>query len=264
MSGQCTGWVLKNGPRNRAMRAVLITIADAANSNGEHAHPGIEAMCEGSLYSRTHVKAIVKRLVEQGWLKVESGEKGGRGIATVLSVLMEERVQLATPLEDTAEPGRGHSEDVKGTLSARKGDTPGATPNVKNNVKEQQDQDLATRAVAKPTDDPVTKHAHRLAVLAFEQPVKPVSNFAVVMARVEEQLRAGQSVQVIERVITARCDPIVWTRDGLQTAVSRAASRARPRHNEQGAVSLVEQIKQARTQEAQTETLEAHTRELTR
>lgn len=82
MSGQATGWVLRHGPKNRAQRAVLLTIADAANRDGEHAHPGQQAMIEGSLYGRSRVVAIVRELVAEGWLAVER-EGGGRGKATV-------------------------------------------------------------------------------------------------------------------------------------------------------------------------------------
>lgn len=64
------------------MRAVLLTIADAANRDGEHAHPGIEAMVEGSLYQRSTVFATLRRLTAEGWLEVEQ-EGRGRGHATV-------------------------------------------------------------------------------------------------------------------------------------------------------------------------------------
>lgn len=85
MSGQATGWVLRYGPRDRAMRLVLITIADAANRDGRHSHPGIAAMVEGSLYSRAHVLAVVKRLLDDTWIVIEE-EGGGRGRATTYGI----------------------------------------------------------------------------------------------------------------------------------------------------------------------------------
>lgn len=88
MSGQATGWVLRHGPKDRAKRAVLLTIADAANRDGEHAHPGLAAIVDGSLYGRSTVLAKIRELVEEGWLAVEE-EGRGRGHATVYRVLME-------------------------------------------------------------------------------------------------------------------------------------------------------------------------------
>lgn len=85
MSGQATGWVLRHGPKNRAQRAVLLTIADAANRDGEHAHPGLAAMIEGSLYSRSRVLAVIAELLADGWCEIEE-EGGGRGRATVYRI----------------------------------------------------------------------------------------------------------------------------------------------------------------------------------
>ena len=84
------------------MRAVLVTIADAANADGEHAHPGMAAMVSGSLYSQRMVQTAVSKLVAERWLEIED-EGGGRGRATVYRVLMltpEERVQPSRGLDD--------------------------------------------------------------------------------------------------------------------------------------------------------------------
>lgn len=67
------------------MRLVLLTVADAANRDGEHAHPGLAAIVEGSLYGRAHVLATLARLLDEGWLVVEE-EGGGRGRATVYRI----------------------------------------------------------------------------------------------------------------------------------------------------------------------------------
>lgn len=84
MSGQATGWVLRHGPTDRAMRAVLIVIADAANRDGEHAHPGLAAIVEGSLYSRSTVLGTLRRLREEGWVEVEQERAPGQ--ATVFRI----------------------------------------------------------------------------------------------------------------------------------------------------------------------------------
>lgn len=67
------------------MRAVLFVIADAANRDGEHAHPGIAAIVDGSLYAKATVYDVLKRLEETGWIVVEE-PGGGRGKATVYGI----------------------------------------------------------------------------------------------------------------------------------------------------------------------------------
>lgn len=118
MSGQATGWVLRHGPhpdhvdrhgqkygqRARGYRAVLLTIADAANRDGEHAHPGQQAMVEGSLYGRSRVTAIVRELIEEGWLGIEQ-EGGGRGRATVYC-LPRMATETGQPVAPSAEANR--------------------------------------------------------------------------------------------------------------------------------------------------------------
>lgn len=162
MSGQCSGWVWRNGPkpddkdsngerygleRARAMRAVLGVIADASNRDGEHARPGLQAMVEGSLYTRSHVVKMVGFLIEDGWVEVE--EVGhGRGHATVYRVLMlaeherssrrtdsqgEKVLQLSTkgPLVEE-ERSSGSDKRSSGTPS----DQQVRAPNGKNNGKD--------------------------------------------------------------------------------------------------------------------------------
>lgn len=120
MSGQATGWVLKHGPRPemldhtgraygqraRGLRSVLVTIADAANRDGEHAHPGLTAMIEGSLYGRSQVLALVKQLIEDDWLDVEE-EGRGRGHATVY------RISKMVQSSDLSDDRKGPVSDEK-------------------------------------------------------------------------------------------------------------------------------------------------------
>lgn len=82
------------------MRAVLVTIADAANRDGNHARPGIAAMVEGSLYGKSHVCRVVSRLIADGWVAVEE-QGNGRGLATVYRVVME-----------TSPPGGGSARNL--------------------------------------------------------------------------------------------------------------------------------------------------------
>ena len=85
MSGQATGWVLRHGPRDRAQRSVLLVIADAANWDGEHARPGLDAIIEGSLYSAGHVRRTIAVLISDGWL--EQTESPGPGKAAEFRLL---------------------------------------------------------------------------------------------------------------------------------------------------------------------------------
>jgi hypothetical protein len=73
------------GNRARGMRMVMLAVADAANVDGEHAHPGINGIVGFSLYSRGQVGKLLGELVEEGWLEVEE-EGGGRGRATVYRI----------------------------------------------------------------------------------------------------------------------------------------------------------------------------------
>lgn len=107
MSGKCTGWVGEHGPhpndvdrdgkaygaRARGLRMVLLAVADAANADGDHAHPGVAGVARFSLYSAGQVRRLLDELEAEGWLVVvEQG--GGRapgkrhGRATVYRVPM--------------------------------------------------------------------------------------------------------------------------------------------------------------------------------
>lgn len=136
MSGQATGWVLRHGPRPemvdskgraygqraRGLRAVLVTIADAANRDGEHSHPGLTAMIEGSLYGRSQVLALVKQLVEDGWVGVEE-EGRGRGHATVYGI------PRMVHSSDLSSEGKGPVSTAKRSdLKTEKVQSEGSTP----------------------------------------------------------------------------------------------------------------------------------------
>lgn len=66
---------------------MLVVIADAANSDGEHAHPGLDNLVAGSLYSRTQVLKTTAELEEAGWIRTV--EKSAPGRATVFDVLLD-------------------------------------------------------------------------------------------------------------------------------------------------------------------------------
>lgn len=73
------------GPRARGMRSVLLAVADVADVDGLHAHPGIPRLAEYCLYSRRQIINILDELEADGWLIVrEAG--GGAGRATVYDI----------------------------------------------------------------------------------------------------------------------------------------------------------------------------------
>jgi hypothetical protein len=144
MSGQCTGWVLRHGPhpdhtdrhgnryttRAKGLRAVLHTVADAANADGHNAHPGIEGVMRGSLYSRRRAIDLLAELVAEGWLVVTERSTGGRGRATVYSVPMVPRETVqplqgadagngATATDETVQPCAGNGATVGETVQPR-------------------------------------------------------------------------------------------------------------------------------------------------
>lgn len=102
MSGQATGWVLRHGPKNRAMRAVLLTIADAANRDGDNARPGLQAVIDGSLYKRSQVMAVTKKLLAEGWLEITESAAPGR--AVTYRVPLVDRVQETDASQVRSEP----------------------------------------------------------------------------------------------------------------------------------------------------------------
>lgn len=100
------------------MRAVLLTIADAANRDGEEAHPGLNAIIEGSLYKRSRVLAVVRQLEQEGWIEVVEAPAPGR--ATNFRVCMDRVQNLDTsPVQPEADP----SPDSTGPMGVNNGST---------------------------------------------------------------------------------------------------------------------------------------------
>lgn len=130
MSARAVGWVLRCGPapgmdgltaaEARRQRAVLVVIADAANSDGEHAHPGLDNMVAGSLYSRAQVLKTTAELEEAGWIRTV--ERAAPGRATVFDVLMNR----VSERDLSRVPERDPSPAPTGLVSAPNGSQNGA------------------------------------------------------------------------------------------------------------------------------------------
>lgn len=237
MSHQAYTWVLQKGPglktvgrkgkpygvRARAMRAVLASIANAASATGENSHPGLAAMIEESLYGKSHVLRIVDELVAEGWLEVTE-EGRGRGHATVYRICME---RGKVPPGDVSENGKGPIPgDKRSHPKAEKVPSEAGAPLFPNDS-------TGNNGSASGGKSSLDEHAHRLAVLAFEQPVKPTiagdkgKAFVAVLGLLRAALAAGRSVQVLEGAIVAGVD--VWTTQGLNTAVAKQRNGRAPR-----------------------------------
>lgn len=229
------------GQRARGMRAVLIGVADAANADGEHAHPGLANLAAFSLYSRRQVQTTLALLVAEGWLSiVEQG--GGKGKATEFALpLMAETVQSLHSFADrngAVSPAKGCSGAAHTVQSASDTAHSGLHPNVLATTDTTKPSTSAAAPPAKATDDPVKRHAHALTVLAFEQPEKPVvrgdgaAGFPATMAIFERLLRAGQPVQGLRTAIEGGY-VTVWTVAGIQTAIAQARGRPRTSRSKQ-------------------------------
>lgn len=122
MSGRASGWVGEHGPhpddidkdgqryelrRARPLRAVLLAVADAANADGQHSHPGVARIASFTLYSEGQVRRLLGQLVDDGWLEVDtkapaptSRGRGGRGVATTYNLVMVDNRHVAARVRD--------------------------------------------------------------------------------------------------------------------------------------------------------------------
>lgn len=239
MSGQSTGWVLRHGPRDRAMRAVLICIADAANRDGDHARPGMQAIVDGALYSEGHVRRTIAKLITEGW--IEQTEAPAPGKVAEFRVLMGEgdstartmrgvtpRAQTrAVPPAQEAQPRANAAQTPRAQTRAVGADIP-IVPITDTGL----ELSPFVLSPSPPPENPLKRRAHSLAVLAFEQPVKPVLRtngkgdpFCATLGIIEQLLTAGTPVAQIEAAIKAGV--AVWTLAGLQTSIAQVAGRPR-------------------------------------
>jgi hypothetical protein len=213
------------------VRHVALTLSLHMNERGGSAFPSVERLAhETGLSDRTVQKAL-HTLVERGWLAhANAGNRGGRPKpGTIRTNCYEASVpkgEPASPFDhDKGEPAspfacqKGERRSpLRVNLTTQKGEA-GSPEDVKNSSVE----DVFG---AKPTDDPVVARAHELAVLAFEQPVKPAlrreggSPFAAVLRLIEAELRSGRPVFDVRRAIEQGVD--VWTVAGLRTAIAKA------------------------------------------
>ena len=102
---------------------------------------------------------------------------------------------------------------------------------ITRNEREPKREPLGADAPVLESADPLRKQAHVLAVLAYEQPVKPVTRggFNAVLMRITSELQAGTTVNDVRAAIEA--GDVTWTADGLRTAIGRVRSRRTTRRD---------------------------------
>jgi hypothetical protein len=207
----------------KVLWAVLDTYADYTDRDCWPTVATLAKAC-GDCHRATVARAQ-KELVRAGWLEVASGKE--TGMANTYTLLDGPAPGGQGVLHGCDTP-RAPTRDPGGAPAREGGSAP--TRDRTRTSKREPDNEIAAQA-PRATDDPVKAHAHRLTVLAFEQPVKPnlreggKGAFPAAMALLEAQLRAGSTVQALERAIVAGVE--VWTKAGLQTAVAHAAPAKR-------------------------------------
>ena len=251
MSGQATGWVLRHGPRPtdldrkgvpyglpgaRSRRLILAVIADAANRDGRHSHPGAAAIEEGALYSRSTVKAALRTLAAEGWIRVEE-EGGGRGRATVYALpgvsdpgwryagRPPETVQSPDPSEEVngpeSEDETVRSEEVNGPESEVNGPGQADPQRFVNGTPNGSDQlpGLAPgpEAPAEPTPAEVAAAVTNAAWEA--RTPKPTTPWIAARKIVERLLASGWSAAEVEAALAAAP---TWTTGAIEFALRRA------------------------------------------
>lgn len=219
MSGKCTGWVGEHGPhpddidregkkygaRARGMRLVLLAVADSANVDGQHSHPGIANVARFSLYSAGQCRRTLEELEAEGWLVVTE-QGGGRGRATVYTVPMDldalaERRASRAPLAGgnaRTEPTQTRAPATETRAPATDSRASGCAPNgVTNGV--------ATETTNGPTSPPAADDPARVVAKAVweARTPRPAQPFIAIVKIADALLAAGHEPAVIERAMLA-------------------------------------------------------------
>ena len=219
-------WVFKHSPYSGERLIVHLAIADVVNDVHEQQiwmlrnELATKARCSVPTITRT-----LADMTERGLLEVISIGRG-RGVPSVYRFLMPEKTNQ----------GDAFSEGRKTNLRRSKNESPktrkgisGRSSLLSNSNKTQETQLLPFdngTVSPKRCDNPLSRKAHDLTQLAFEQPVKPAlrSNgktpFVAVLGIIESVLRAGVAVSDVERAIASGVE--VWTLAGLQTAIAKS------------------------------------------
>lgn len=237
------GWVGDHGPhpkdvdrtgkeygaRARGMRLVLLAVADCANPDGQHAHPGIQNVARFSLYSTGQARRLLEELEAEGWLQV-TDQGGGRGKATVYRVPMDltalaERRASRAPSDGTnarIEPPQTRAPQPDTRASGPDTRASGSAPN-----------GLATEATEAPTGTPpargrpkVTDAARAVTDEVWERSgdIKPAVPYIAIAKIADRLLTAGHEHDaIVGAMLAARTISIGWVEAELRRRNPTAA-----------------------------------------
>jgi hypothetical protein len=232
LSRQNEEWVWQHSPYTGGALLLHLAMADLANHQyHDEVWASDEHLSAQARISVGHVRRLRRQMIKDGFFALLT-EGRGRGQHVHGRLLRPDsknahNARFSTPSK-TAHPSP--KKRASGTQKARI-HAQGQLLNTKEHKETQfatsspDSNPNGTRVLA--TDNPVKRCAHALTVFAFEQTPKPVTRggFVAVMARIEEELRAGTTDKAIRTAIEA--GDITWTADGLRTAISRAKPRRR-------------------------------------
>jgi len=69
MSGKVTGWVVRNGPEDRALFGVLVVLADAARNDGTGISVSVREVARRARMSRSAAGRYLAQLLDEGWIE---------------------------------------------------------------------------------------------------------------------------------------------------------------------------------------------------
>jgi biotin operon repressor len=198
--------IVRDGTLSDKAFRLWVVLQSYADWDDQSAYPSVRTLAQNCGCSRASVERAQRELSERGLLEIDSGKAAGE---TNVYTIVEPEGYVTHDAPPTSPVQQGGTSPVQHKQESRK----------------RQPSTETSAPLAPALDDPIKLHAHKLAVLAFEQPVKPVTRggFAAVMARIESELRAGTIEQHIRAAITA--GDVTWTADGLRTAISKAKPR---------------------------------------
>lgn len=212
-------WVFDHSPYKLGARLVHLAIADIVNEDNDWLLWAAQTkLADKALVSQPTVSSTIRRMCDEGYLELVEYRPGAASIYRFLRPGVSDS-DRSSPMQP---PKTTHR-----TPKENRGVPPNSThPVLLLTQEEQKSTELAPKAAQRGTSDPIVSRAHALAVLAYEQPTKPVTRggFNAVLKRIEAELRAGTVVGHIQAAIEE--GDVTWTADGLRTAIGRAKGRS--------------------------------------
>lgn len=247
MSREARDWAWQQGEERTISEPVdlliLLDLADVADEYGRNSYPSRERLAKHCMASERTITRHLAGLVESGHITVEAPATRIKPTTYRLNLGR----QSVTPTDESGDDLGGQSvtpsepETPDGVpLGCHWGDTPlresarelelELKPTTKDSrsTHVSREEPSAPRG-AKPTDDPVKRCAHGLAVKAMERTNKP-KNFAAAMSVITSMLKAGWSDQQLLEVITGR-DRVVFTVAGMQAALEAVCRERKAKAN---------------------------------